>query len=67
MALPYRVAVQEAKMFTRNGYPMRVLPVFKHEEGCFVSDGTIVPPRACTCKPKKVGYSLQVITGKGRG
>lgn len=64
MALSYRVAHQEAKNRTRNGYPHRVLPVFRHQEGCFVSDGTILPPRACTCTPTKVGYTLQLGAAK---
>lgn len=61
MAMTRKAAVAEAKRRTELGRPHRVVEVLKHDEGCLVSDGTILPVYPCTCKnAKRAGWSLQL-------
>lgn len=60
--LSKKVAQYEARMHTRNGYPNKIVPVYRHGEFCLVSDGLIVPKQECTCGARTlIGYSLQIV------
>lgn len=56
-----RQASEEAARMTRAGWPTRVLPVYRHEEGCLVSNGAFIPACPCTCgRARLVGWSHQL-------
>lgn len=56
-----RPATEEAAKRTRLGWPHRVVPVLRHEDGCLVSDGACIPAHPCTCgRARVVGWSLQL-------
>ncbi len=54
-------ALAEARRMPRIKH--RTLPVYRHNEGCLVSDGTIIPAYPCTCNnARHAGWTLQLIT-----
>lgn len=60
MALSLAVARYEKK---KSKHPVKIVPVYRHAEGCMYSNGACIPPHPCTChKAVHVGYTLVLLT-----